>query len=897
MDKAEYQIKLDEINRLIDLQEYEDALEIVKNIEWKRVKSVKTLCMVAEIYEINGELEESMKILQIAYKRSSLGKLVLYRQVELALKMKKNEDAMYYYNRYLEAAPNDTTKYILKYKIYKAQKSPVEELITILEEYKEREYTERWVYELAKLYKQAGNQEKCVETCNDLILWFGEGKYVIKAMELKMTYVPLSSSQKAKYEQYCKEEQNVNVVAEVRKPPVEAIKNIKVPETPAKIVLKVSDEAEKTTTQKPLVPPSFESISAAAKNKVQKAPNYIKKEAAFVMPIDESSEVLAQAAVTLETENKEEVLEEVQNENIDTENIDTKDINIEVISVDDEIADNNEGTSEASEELSVEAILAAAAVEIMAEKEAEEQILQEEVSNDIPEEAPVQSVPINNEELQKNLAKSLEQVFSGLNRTRVVDSHELPKENFEEENMEDYLMKDLEPENVEDNLIPIEIEESNEIVEIKVVEDVVPENESIEIEIVPEVETVEEEVQELETVEDESKLDVMELDLDALFSETSSDFAKMLESFANQTVEESKEEEFLNVEKLLEEALPEEVQVEETQIEETQIEENQIEEVIVEDNGFDIDFEAQLIAEAEAFLNRKEEDAKEDMDLVAHLIQEAEPSESLVDETPEDKHRHILDENYQTALSEEQKALFSYFCKVPGMNEQILDAINGVYRYADERTSRRGNVAIMGSHGMGKTRLGEGLVKAICKQFGMQAAKYARIDAVELNKKDIATVVAKMSGGFLMVERAHLMNPETIGNLAKAMEFRTDSMILIIEDEKNEMRQLLAEYPKFAEKFETIISIPVFTNDELVTFARTYAKENGFKMDELGVLALYALIGDNQRDDEPVTIGRVKSMVDMAIRHATNARLGRRLSKRHVDETGRILLYEKDFED
>jgi hypothetical protein len=203
----------------------------------------------------------------------------------------------------------------------------------------------------------------------------------------------------------------------------------------------------------------------------------------------------------------------------------------------------------------------------------------------------------------------------------------------------------------------------------------------------------------------------------------------------------------------------------------------------------------------------------------------------------------------------------------------------------------------MGSHGMGKTRLGEGLVKAICKQFDIQAVKYARIDAVELNKKEIATVVAKMSGGFFIIERAHLMTPATIGQLATAMEFRTDSMVLIIEDEKAEMRQLLAEYPHFAEKIETVISIPVFTNDELVTFARTYAKENGFKMDELGVLALYALIGDNQREDEPVTIGRVKSMVDAAIRHATNARLGRRLSKRHVDEDGRILLYEKDFED
>ena len=320
--------------------------------------------------------------------------------------------------------------------------------------------------------------------------------------------------------------------------------------------------------------------------------------------------------------------------------------------------------------------------------------------------------------------------------------------------------------------------------------------------------------------------------------------------------------------------------------------------------GIDFDFEKQLVAETKAMLEKvtnPETDKQKEMDLVERLMMEAdnEPTayQPLADETPEDKRRRILQENAPTTLTDEQKALFSYFCKVPGMNEQILNAINGVYRYAYDKTSRRGNIAIMGSHGTGKTRLGEGLVKAICKRFGLEAAKYARIDALELNRKDIAAVVGKMAGGFLMVERAHLLTDATILQLSTAMEFRTDSMVLIIEDEKNEMRELLATYPVFAEKFETVISIPVFTNDELVTFARTYAKENGFKMDEMGVLALYALIGDNQREDEPITIAKVKSMVDTAIRHANNARLGRRISKRHVDEDGRILLYEKDFED
>ncbi len=1332
MDKTEYQIKLDEINRLVNIQEYEDALEIIDTIEWKRVKSARTLCMVAEVYEINGELEDSMKILQMAHKRSSLGKTILYRQVELALKMKKYNDAVKYYNKYLEAASNDTTKYILKYKIYKAQKAPLEDLITILEEYKDREYTERWVYELARLYRQTGNQRKCIETCDDLILWFGEGKFVIKAMELKMKYVPLSITQKEKYELYQKQELgaksgkttvdaaksvikprtdidevqrklNSDTVVSSVKPTVEAVKSVKLPTDPIKSIVKPPVEGAKTEkTQKKLVHPSFESISAAARNTAQKAPNYIKKELTFVLPEQEQSkELLKEAAVTVEATKKPLEKEVVIEENIKKEDIfmettekeevlsakvEDSDVLKESVEIKEETKTDAKGTEKENvvvEELSVEAILAAAAAEIMAEKEAEENVLtdKEKVNEaeDIEEEEPIQNIVVDNEELQKNLVKSLEQVFAGLHRTKTVQTYE----SFGEENIEDYLMKELAPENANDTFIDFNIEEKVEeteaenetteetevteevveevemedetteetevteevveevetedetteetevteevveevetedetteetevteevveetetedetteetevteevveevetedetteetevteevveevetedetteetevteevveetetedetteetevteevveetetedetIEETEVTEEVVEETETedetteeteVTEEVVEEVETEDETTEETETEDEtteetevteevveetetedettevaeekaeETNIDIDEFDLEALFAETSSDFAKMIESFANEkkeeaeenveieqeneeeskeeeeseepeteqeNEEESKEEEeseeleteqeneeesnendeskseddlvdfesFLlealnsipgledyqienkeetpteieevseeetstEVEEVLEEETPTEVEevleeeisteteevleeetsteTEEISQEETSTETEEISqetsveienisddfeinemiinnalmenldkiisnELVEEDFGFDFDFESKLIAETELILNRteakneteaeteveseteNETEEKPEIDLVERLMMEAdkEPStyQSLANETPEDKRRRILNEECQVTLTEEQKALFSYFCKVPGMNNQILDAINGVYRYADERTSRRGNIAIMGSHGMGKTRLGEGLVKAICKQFGIQAAKYARVDASELNKKDIATVVGKMAGGFLMVERAHLMTPATVGQLATAMEFRTDGMVLIIEDEKKEMRQLLAEYPHFAEKIETVISIPVFTNDELVTFARTYAKENGFKMDELGILALYALIGDNQREDEPVTIGRVKSMMDMAIRHATSARLGRRISKRHVDESGRILLYEKDFED
>ena len=262
----------------------------------------------------------------------------------------------------------------------------------------------------------------------------------------------------------------------------------------------------------------------------------------------------------------------------------------------------------------------------------------------------------------------------------------------------------------------------------------------------------------------------------------------------------------------------------------------------------------------------------------------------------EEKRQRILNNTRPERLTAEQKQLFSYFAKVPGMDEQILDAIQGAYEHASEKTSHRGNIAIMGSHGTGKTRLSEGLVKAICKELGLKAVKYANLDASDINRKDPATIISKMAGGFLLIERASFMTPETIEKLSQAMDFRTDSLILLIEDDKANMRKMLADYPEFAEKFETVISIPVFTNDELVTFARTYARENGFRMDEMGVLALYTMIGDNQKEDEPITVGKVKEMVDGAIRKASGVKLGRKLSKRHTDAEGRILLYEKDFD-
>ena len=445
MDKTEYHLKLEEINRLVDAQDYEGALTVADSIDWRRVKSVRTLCMVADIYEVNGELEKSMQMLQLAHKRSSIGKMILYRQVELALKMGLYDDAVKYYNEYLETASNDTSKYILKYKIYKAQKAPLEDQIAILEEYKEREYTERWVYELAKLYKKAGQEKKCVETCDDLVLWFGEGKYVTKAMELKMTYTPLSPSQKEKYEKA----KAAGKVAKATAGP------------------KLTEEVKNT------ILPGVSAAAMAGLQKVEEEKEQAQEEAAATAEIPQES-----AGTTVE-------------------------------------------------------------------------------ETPVTEEEPVKpetEIPhIDTEKLQERLSRSFQEILSGFNRTKAVDAFEalgraagaeVPQEpEVQEENMEDYHVQDLEPEAVNEGIISADSGVAG-----------VSRTEMDELEMM--------EKPKVEKPEDKEIISVQEVDLDALFAETSSSLAKEAGEDAAEKAEEEPAVEEVTAEEIIGE--PEEVVAEET---------------------------------------------------------------------------------------------------------------------------------------------------------------------------------------------------------------------------------------------------------------------------------------------------------------------------------------------
>jgi len=702
VDKVEYNNRLDQINTLVEKHDIQGAVEIAETIDWRRVKSLRTLCMVADIYEADRMYEESKEILLLAYNRSSVGKAILYRLVEISVKLDQMDDAVEYYTEYSKNARGDSAKYLLKYKIYRARRAPLEEQAEILEQYKGKEYTERWAFELARIYDRMGEKDKCVEECDDLILWFSEGKYVAKAMELKMKYGELSPMQKKSYQEM----------------------------------------------KKDIIP-------------------------------NETLRMEAEAA-------GDDGLSDM------------------------DIIEEEEKAKERTERMT------------MVAKEALEKRSEEAV------------VSRDTEDLQDKLASSFRDVLSGFNRVKegIINPSTPEEEETEEEveNLDEYsVVKDLEPENLSTSAPAGEDSIS------KLLEGAIAGEED----------------------KSEETQDVKESLSEAISEEESS--------------KEAEAEEVAKEEETAEEPAKEEAATEE------------VDKIIKETAG-------QMATEVEDIQtgNTRELKINSDVPIEEQILRE---------DTAEEKRTRILESTRPEKLTEEQKKTFSYFSRVPGMDQQLLDALHGAYNHIGERTSKNGNIAIMGSRGTGKTKLFEGIVKAICQDLGLEATKVARITGTVMNEKDPAEIVSKMAGGFLLIEEAGTMSDETIEKFSEALGFRTDSMIVVIEDEKERMRKLLVDHSVFAAKFKTTISIPVFTNDELVTFARTYARENGYKVEEMGVLALYDLIGSKQSERDPITIDKVKDIMDEAIARTKKVtrRFGRKIAVRNTDEEGRILIYEKDF--
>ena len=837
MDKNEYRAKLDEINDLVDSQDYQGALKIVDTIDWRRVRSARTLCMIGEIYEANKRYEDSRKILLLAHQRAPIGKTVLYRLVELSIKMGNFDEAADYYKNFVEISPNDNSRYILKYKLSRARRSPIKEQISILQEYKEKEYTERWSYELARLYAKAGMKEACMEECDDLILWFSEGKYVTKAMELKTKYGTLTPQQQEKYHKGTSQkafQSTSSVKAAVPVTLIPKVAEVKPTETLSaeekeieEILKSVEFEIPKEEPVPENPPQLQEKVAKGIRDVFQNNAVQEAEETAAAMDpaVNQSPEEKGYVVKDLEPEDfgktagfkpfhmGEGMTMQVKAEAPKSKSFDPKDFTPGSIK-----------TSSKEFELDLEALLAETANEL-AQAVAEETGEQETISVEEPVQKQTPKVAAAAESLSQALAVKAEEfdaLAAGMTQEVVIPRNE--------------------PEN-------IEVTQPEEILEEQV--EVIPETEE---EILPAEETPEELIE--ETIE---ALEQIEIEPEELAAETL-------------VVTEEVEPES-SVESEIEEGATKEFPIE------------KVKEALGE-----IDLSKALEEELEDKDVSNQDDSH--MKRVTGSVATEEGHKSTAFSTAvEGLMRHHLTE-------EEHRRLFTYFFPIPGMSQQINEALDTAQESACAKTSQAGNIIVTGREGSGKTRLSEGLIKALCKERQMEGAKVAYITAEKLNKKDPVAVVGKLAGGFLVVENAGNLKEEVVENMSKAMEFKTNRLTVILEDLKPGIRSLEERFPDFMKKFDSKIVIPVFTNDELVSFAKTYAKELGYKIDDMAVLALYTLIGDNQNEENPVAVGMVREMMDEAIARASRKgrKAGKKVSKRHLDETGRIMLYEKDFD-
>ena len=843
MDKEEYRIKLNQMNHYVDQKKYKEAMDVVDSIDWRRVKNVHTLCVVGEIYAANRRYEESREIFLLAYHRAPIGKNILYRLIEVSLKMKDIQEAEEFFEEFQEVAPNDSNQYILRYKISKAENASLEEQIRILEDYKEKEFTERWSYELAKLYYQNGETKKCLELCNDIILWFNEGRYVLKAMDLKNRMGQLTGAEKEKYEQQFVP--NLTKVGEM--------------EQNADVQSVQEDVADEEA-------PVIESVRIDERD-VNNAESLQEKISKSIRDIFNGSKKESEEEFAEEDQDIQE--EEHQDEMIKDKSSEAEEQNVPELEPEDVSADTDVSDSEPAEE--------------------------EEIAEELPEEKSEEIPDVSRLENEEELSDSIKELkkFEIPDSMKDVDLAEnvyadipkapdiiLPdmdtddeKAELNEFNLEDMILSAATAQGIE---IPKDtVSEQPKIQDDDVLdEDYMTEEDlqSAEDEFLngpagrkPEPEFEEEEIRGEDSYEDD------ELNDDD-FYEYSDDED---DDFYGDEAEDN-EDSFYEDDELYEDDEEEFYEDEDDELDEEEFEE------------LPVVSRKPLTEKKDAKIKRPDPNRKT-------VFREEEELERFVDSIRPQEAMDIIPREKQ--LTDSEKKLFTYFAKVPGLREQLVETLCDVQDAASDKTSRTGNIIVMGGRETGKTRLISGLIPAICKELNLEAAKVAYVFADQINGKNIAAIVKKMAGGFLVIENANQLKKETVNQLSKAMEFRTDGMIVIMEDEKIGMRKLMARFPKFASKFTSMINIPVFTNDELVNFAMIYTRERGYAIDQKAMVALYNLISTNQKDDEPMNVGAVKDIIDNAIARSTGGirKLSRNISKKRTDVDGYVVLYEKDF--
>lgn len=857
MDKYEYNLKLDQIKALSAEEGYMSAAEIADSINWNKIKNVNTLVKIGEIYEKAERYQDARDILLMAYDRSPIGRMIIYRLAEVAIKMGDYDAATEYYDEFVEIAPHDDMKYVLRYAIKKGQGASFDELITILEEYKDEEYTEEWAYELAYLYHKAGKADKCIEACDELILWFGDGPYVERALELKMLYQPLTKAQEEKYRRFKAEREKpakTKDTAEVTEiGAMEMVKGGEIVHDDVTIPqITVNQEKFNTVNLQQEIAKGMQQImEAKGKNEVADTMDTIKK-------IVEDIPYLK-----LEKEQEDEDVKQPE----ETEHIAT----------DEEI--------DGSLKLNFKELLGEDAdgqmSMVMSEKtQLEHQITGQMSIQDVLEEwektrhaAEIALREAEQQKLESAKARALQEAGDIMERLNDVipklDAGVTPKELLEEE----YLK------------VPVDITEQEAAVEEPEAEQK-PDMQELYAE-----ETVDE-AQELQEAADEAADEVQESQEAA--DETTDEVKEPVGEPEDIIVaEESETDEILmQPTTMMPEITDDMLNADDDTADEeaTQEEENTSEKR-------DFDHVTSFIEQEIAKMTAKNPGLEKKLDMAKTRkmpdISLPEDLDSEEDDSKLKETKHIKE------LTSEQKAIFSYFIPVKGMEDQICKAYNAVLDHFNRKeNASTGNLIIQGEQGCGKTMLATSFIKVLQKDGEQLTGKMGKIDAAALNKKDVQQVVRKITGGCLIIERAGDIDRSIAAQLSFLMEHDITGTLYILEDTSKGIKKALSMDEGFAAKFTEKISVPIFTNDELVLFAKSYSAELGYKIDEMAILALHNRISNIERIDQATTLTEVKDIIDEAIDREAHSGLKKAISiltaKRYTDDD-RIVLKEDHF--
>ena len=996
----------------LEKKEYQKAMDIAESIDWRRVKNASMLNTVSEIYEYNGEFKKGRDILFLAFDRAPGSRKIVYRLGTLALKIKDIREATDCYEEFVKLAPKDPNQYILKYKILRTQGAALSDQIAALEEFKKAEYIEKWAYELAKLYDEAGMTAECLEECDDLILWFSEGKYVYLAMELKMKYKPLTPLQQEKYdsrpgavkkqpepvkqtESTLEEVDDENEYdegseEEVQESTVQRIDDAQVQEIPPEPVpMQEEFEIPEEAAQADVVP---EEVVPEATAAVEETPMYREEEpeASVETPEEHTSaikqvvtgatleEALAQGVAVASGINiEEEAMKEREDEILANGQMMIDDIlqKWEAKQKDHEEAIAKQKAKDEErlqkereqarirqeeERKEVERKAAEAEARRKAEEEARRKA-EEEARRKAEEEAARKAAEEEaRRKAEEEAARKAEEEARRAAEEEARRKAEEEAARKAEEEAADEEKSERNTQRIPDDIVRLmeEMESENEDSEDEIYEEELEDGPGMDEDFIEGIEdeldgldmngsSFEEgdfdeadfEEEDLEG-EDFDEADFEEEDLEGEdFDE--GDFEE--EDFDEEDFDEADfEEEDLDEEELEEADFDEDeddfedIDDEETDFDEGDFEEDMDEEDFDEeeiDDDEELDFGEDLEGEDFDEADFEEEDLDEgdfdegdfeEEDFDEEEIEDEDDTEELEIEEPSEEEiqarikkskggvpfdtgfvvtgRYDLSATSEiglkAGLTEEQKKLFSYFVPVRGMSEQIVEVLDNDRRAQREGTSKTGNLLVIGRKGSGKTVLAVDIVKAIQKQRNLKQGKVAIVTGESLNKKELTNIIQKLRGGAIIIEHAGKLNSRTVKELNYLMEKKTGELLFVLEDQRKPLERLMTANPEFKKKFSSKLELPVFINDELVTFGQTYAKENGYKLDEMGILALYSRIDVMQREDHAVSVAEVKEIMDEAIAHSQKANvkhLARRVFGKGTDDSDRIILKEEDF--